>query len=305
MTTRRPAPPRRLRRKPVLYDLLIAPFLDFEFMRRALVGTFALSFGAAPIGVFLMLRRMSLIGDAMAHAILPGAAIGFMLAGLNLFAMAGGGLIAGVVIAVGAGLIARATELKEDAALAAFFLISLALGVTIVSLKGTNVDLLHFLFGSVLAVDDPTLLLIVSISSVSAILLALIWRPLVLECVDPGFLRSVSRAGGPTHIAFLLLVVMNLIGGFQALGTLLAVGIMMLPAVICRFWARDITRMIVIAIGCAAISGYAGLLLSFHASLPSGPAVILVAGSLYAVSVVFGPAGGLVWRLVPMRHLEA
>ena len=101
-----------------------------------------------------MLRRMSLIGDAMAHAILPGAAIGFLLAGLSLFAMAGGGLIAGFVIAVGAGLIARSTELKEDASLAAFFLISLALGVTIVSVKGSNVDLLHFLFGSVLAVDD-------------------------------------------------------------------------------------------------------------------------------------------------------
>ena len=289
----------------MLYDLLIAPFLEFEFMRRALVATFALAVGAAPIGVFLMLRRMSLIGDAMAHAILPGAAIGFIFAGLNLFAMAGGGLIAGFVIAVGAGLIARATELKEDASLAAFFLISLALGVTIVSLKGTNVDLLHFLFGSVLAVDDPTLLLIVSISSVSTILLALIWRPLVVECVDPGFLRSVSRAGGPTHITFLLLVVMNLIGGFQALGTLLAVGIMMLPAVISRFWARDISRMIVIAMGCAALSGYAGLLLSFHASLPSGPAVILVAGGLYVVSVIFGPVGGLIWRLVPMRHLEA
>jgi len=289
----------------MLYDLLIAPFLEFEFMRRALVATFALAVGAAPIGVFLMLRRMSLIGDAMAHAILPGAAIGFIFAGLNLFAMAGGGLIAGFVIAVGAGLIARATELKEDASLAAFFLISLALGVTIVSLKGTNVDLLHFLFGSVLAVDDPTLLLIVSISSVSTILLALIWRPLVVECVDPGFLRSVSRAGGPTHITFLLLVVMNLIGGFQALGTLLAVGIMMLPAVISRFWARDISRMIVIAMGCAALSGYAGLLLSFHASLPSGPAVILVAGGLYVVSVIFGPVGGLIWRLLPMRHLEA
>ena len=288
-----------------MYDLLIAPFHEFEFMRRALAGTFALAFGVGPIGVFLMLRRMSLIGDAMAHAILPGAAIGFLFAGLNLFAMAGGGLIAGFVITVGAGLIARATELKEDASLAAFFLVSLALGVTIVSLKGTNVDLLHFLFGSVLAVDDPTLFLIVSISSVSLVILALIWRPLVLECVDPGFLRSVSRTGGPTHIVFLLLVVMNLIGGFQALGTLLAVGIMMLPAVICRFWARDISRMIVIAIACAAVCGYAGLLLSFHASLPSGPAVILVSGGLYVLSVVFGPVGGLVWRLVPMRHLEA
>jgi zinc/manganese transport system permease protein len=289
----------------LMYTLLIAPFADYEFMRRALVGTFALALGAAPIGVFLMLRRMSLIGDALAHAILPGAAIGFLFAGLSLFAMAGGGLIAGFVVAVGAGLIARATDMKEDASLAAFFLISLALGVTIVSMRGTNVDLLHFLFGSVLAVDNPTLLLIVSIASVSLIVLALIWRPLVVECVDPGFLRSVSRAGGPAHIAFLALLVMNLVGGFQALGTLLAVGIMMLPAVTSRFWARDITMMIAIAVGCAAVSGYAGLLLSYHANLPSGPAVILVAGAIYAVSVIVGPVGGLLWLAMPRRHLEA
>src|SRR6186997_703572 len=289
----------------MLYDALIAPFIEFEFMRRALIGTFALSVGAGPIGVFLMLRRMSLIGDAMAHAILPGAAIGFMVAGLSLFAMAGGGLIAGLVVALGAGLIARSTQLKEDASLAAFFLISLALGVTIVSVKGTNVDLLHFLFGSVLAVDDPTLLLIVGITSVSLIVLALIWRPLVLECVDPGFLRSVSRAGGPAHIAFLALVVMNLVGGFQALGTLLAVGIMMLPAVIARFWARDITTMILIAVVSGAISGYAGLLVSFHTGAPSGPAIILVAGVLYAASVLFGRVGGLIHLLFPGRHLEA
>jgi len=288
-----------------MYDFLIAPFTEFEFMRRALVGTLALAFSAGPIGVFLMLRRMSLVGDAMAHAILPGAAVGFLIAGLSLPAMAGGGLIAGFVVAIGAGLIARSTEIKEDASLAALFLISLALGVTIVSVKGTNVDLLHFLFGSVLAVDDPALLLVVGIASVSLVVLALIWRPLVLECVDPGFLRSVSRAGGPVHMAFLALVVMNLVGGFQALGTLLAVGIMMLPAVSSRFWARDISGMIGIAIVCAAISGYAGLLLSYHSSLPSGPAIILVAGALYALSVALGPVGGLVWQTVSRRHLEA
>jgi zinc/manganese transport system permease protein len=289
----------------MLYATLIAPFADFEFMRRALVGTLALAFGAPPIGVFLMLRRMSLIGDAMAHAILPGAAVGFLLAGLSLFAIAGGGLVAGFLIAVGAGLIARLTPLKEDAALAAFFLVSLALGVTIVSVKGSNIDLMHFLFGSVLAVDDPTLALILGMTSVSLIVLALIWRPLVLECVDPGFLRAVSRAGGPVHIAFLALVVLNLVGGFQALGTLLAVGIMMVPAVTARFWARDITGMIGVAVASAAISGYVGLLVSYHANLPSGPAIILVAGALYALSVVAAPFGGLIWLVLPRRHLEA
>src|SRR4051794_7870086 len=288
-----------------MYDALIAPFFEFEFMRRALAGTTALALGAGPLGVFLMLRRMSLVGDAMAHAILPGAAIGFMFAGLNLFAMTAGGLIAGCVVALLTGLVARMTELKEDAALATFYLMSLALGVTIVSLKGTNIDLLHVLFGSVLALDDPTLLLIAMNATITLLVVALIYRPLVIECVDPGFLHSVSRSGGPAHFAFLALVVVNLVSGFHALGTLLAVGIMMLPAAIGRFWAHDITLMIVIAAVSGVFAGYAGLLLSFHGGLSSGPAIILVAGALYVVSILFGRVGGLVRQVLPRRHLEA
>lgn len=289
----------------MLYDFLIAPFADFAFMRRAMVGALALAIGAGPVGVFLMLRRMSLVGDAMAHAILPGAALGFLFTGLNLFAMTAGGLVAGFAVAFLAGLVARTTELKEDASLAAFYLLSLALGVTLVSMKGTNIDLLHVLFGTVLALDDETLLLLASIATLSMVLLALIYRPLVLECVDPGFLRSVSAAGGPAHIAFLALVVMNLVGGFHALGTLLAVGMMMLPAAIARFWARDITAMIVIAVAAGSFAGVAGLLLSFHASVPSGPAIILVCGALYVASLLFGRIGGWLPRAFPGRHLEA
>jgi zinc/manganese transport system permease protein len=288
-----------------MIDFFIAPFAEFGFMRRALVGTMALALGAGPIGVFLMLRRMSLVGDAMAHAILPGAALGFMVAGLNLFAMTAGGIVAGIVVAVLTGVVARMTGLKEDASLAAFYLLSLALGVTIVSLRGTNVDLLHVLFGTVLALDDPALYLIGGISSVTLIALAVIYRPLVLECVDPNFLRSVSRAGGPVHIAFLTLVVINLVAGFHALGTLLCVGLMMLPAATARFWARDITGMVVLAVAVGMLSGYAGLLVSFYAEVPSGPAIILVAGIAYLVSVLFGRVGGVVPQLFPGRHLEA
>ena len=288
-----------------MYDFLMAPFAEFEFMRRALAGTLALALGAGPIGVFLMLRRMSLVGDAMAHAILPGAAIGFLASGLNLFAMTAGGLIAGFVVAFLTGAVARMTELKEDAALATFYLLSLALGVTIVSLKGTNIDLLHVLFGSVLALDDQTLVLIAGNATLTLIVLALIYRPLVVECVDPGFMRSVSRAGGSAHLAFLALVVVNLVSGFHALGTLLAVGIMMLPAATGRFWARDITGMIVVATATGAISGYVGLLMSFHTGVPSGPAIILVAGTIYVLSLLFGRVGGLIRQAMPRRHLEA
>ena len=289
----------------MLYDALIAPFLEFEFMRRALAGVVALALGGAPIGVFLMLRRMSLVGDAMAHAILPGAAIGFLFSGLNLFAMTFGGLIAGFSVALLAGLVSRVTVIKEDASLAAFYLVSLAVGVTIVSMRGTNIDLLHVLFGNILALDDQTLLVIAFNATITLVVMAVIYRPLVIECVDPVFLRTVSRAGAPAHLAFLALVVVNLVNGFHALGTLLAVGLMILPAGIARFWSRDITGMMMISVASAMISGYFGLVLSFQTKVPSGPAIILVAAVLYVFSILFGTVSGLVRQLFPGRHLEA
>jgi zinc/manganese transport system permease protein len=289
----------------MIYDTLIAPFIEFEFMRRALAAVVALSLGAAPIGVFLMLRRMSLVGDAMAHAILPGAAVGFLLSGHNLFAMTAGGLIAGFAVALLAGVVSRTTDLKEDASLATFYLASLALGVTIVSVKGTNIDLLHVLFGNILAMDDQTLLVVAFNATLTLIVLAVIYRPLVIESVDPLFLRTVSRAGALAHLTFLALVVVNLVNGFQALGTLLAVGLMILPAGTARFWSRELTGMISIAVASAIISGYAGLVLSFQTRIPSGPAIILVSAALYIVSILFGNVRGVVRQLFPAPHLEA
>ena len=280
-----------------MIDLLFGPFVEFSFMRRALVGCFALSLSAPPIGVFLTLRRMSLMSDAMSHAVLPGAAIGFLVSGLSLPAMTVGGLAAGLLVALLSGFVTRSTVLKEDSSLAAFYLISLALGVMLVSLKGSSVDLLHILFGTVLALDDPALMLIGGIAAVTLVWLALAYRPLVIECVDPLFLRLSGRASAVTHLSFLGIVVLNLVGGFQALGTLLAVGVMLLPAVIARFWATTLSGLLPIAVGAALLSSYGGLLLSYHWELPSGPAIVLVAGVLYGLSILLGRQGGFVWRL--------
>ncbi len=288
----------------MLYDLVLAPFADFGFMRRALVGVIALALGAGPIGIFLMLRRMSLMGDAMAHAILPGAAIGYLLGGLSLGFMTAGGLVAGFAVALLAGALARVTVLREDATLASFYLLSLAGGVVLLSVKGSNLDLLHVLFGSVLALDDATLVLLVSASSISMIVLALIFRPLVLECVDPVFLASVNGHGGRVHLLFLGLLTLNLVAGFHALGTLLAVGLMMLPAVAARFWCRGIGMLIVTATGIGMLSGLIGILLSYHSGLPTGPSIILTAGVFYAGSILFGAQGGLLLSLFPRSHLR-
>ncbi|MGV8853819.1 MAG: zinc ABC transporter permease AztB [Devosia sp.] len=284
------------------YDLLLAPFMQFSFMTRALAGAAILSLSAGPVGVFLMLRRMSLTGDAMAHAILPGAAAGFLVSGLAILPMTLGGFAAGLVVAVLSGLVSRFTIQREDNSLAAFYLISLALGVMLVSLKGSNVDLMHVLFGTVLALNNDALLMIGAIVTISLIALALLWRPLVAECLDPTFLRSVSGAGQPVHLVFLALVVLNLVGGFQALGTLLAVGLMMLPAAAARFWVRSLEATCGLAIGIALVSSYFGLLASYHLSIASGPAIILVAGAIYIFSMLFGLRGLVTGNLRPSRH---
>ena len=287
-----------------MWELLFQPFADFGFMRRALLGCIAVSIGATPLGVFLMLRRMSLTGDAMAHAILPGAAIGYLMSGLSLGAMTAGGLIAGMAVALLSGYVTRITTLREDASLAAFYLISLALGVLIISTHGSNVDLMHVLFGSVLALDNAALILLCTIASISVLTLALFFRPLVLECADSQFLRSVSQLSAITHFIFLTMVVMNLVGGFHALGTLMAVGIMILPAASARFWTTRISGLISLAALIALLSSYIGLLLSYHYSLPSGPAIILVAGIFYFGSILFGLQGGIVQLSRAARAIE-
>ena len=288
-----------------MIDLLTGPFVEFSFMRRALVGCFALSLGAPPIGMFLMLRRMSLMGDAMSHAILPGVAIGYLIAGFSLSAMSAGGLIAGLSVAFLAGVVSRSTVLKEDASLAAFYLISLAAGVLIVSARGSNVDLMEVLFGTVLSLDNASLFLIGAIATISMTALAIIYRPLVMECVDAQFLRSVSRSGSAVHLSFLALVVLNLVGSFNALGTLMAVGIMLLPAAAVRFWAEEVFHLIVFAVIFALASCYIGLLLSYYLNMASGPTIVITSGAGYVISMLLGPRGGVVGRLLPLRHLDA
>jgi len=276
-----------------LYDLAFGPFAEFGFMRRALVGCLALALGSGPIGTFLVIRRMSLMGDALSHAVLPGAALGFILGGLSLPAMSLGGAGAGLAVAFLSGLVTRLTPLREDASFAAFYLISLALGVLLVSTHGSNVDLLHLLFGSILAIDDAALMLIGAIATLSLVSLAVIYRPLLVECFDPGFLHAVDGRGGLVHTIFLALVVLNLVSGFLALGTLMAVGLMMLPAAAARFWVRELWALGAGSSALALGSGFLGLLLSYHLDLPSGPSIVLVAGLAYFASVLFGPRDSL------------
>lgn len=281
-----------------------SPFAEYGFMRRALAGCLALSAGAAPLGTILLLRRMSLVGDAMSHAILPGAALGYLIFGLSLPAMSIGGLLAGLLVALLSGVVTRHTALREDASFAGFYLISLALGVLLISLRGSNVDLLHVLFGSVLALDDPTLLLTASIATASLLALALIYRPLIVECFDPGFLRLQGRQGELAHAVFMALLVLNLVGGFHSLGTLMSVAFVVLPAAAARFWVRGVGPQMAMAVVVAVLGSVIGLLVSFHVGIAASAAITLSLGSLYALSLSVGPLGSvLAHRRQAAQHI--
>jgi zinc/manganese transport system permease protein len=266
-------------------DILLEPFAAYGFMRSALVGIIAMALANGPIGVLLLARRMSLVGDVLSHAVMPGAALGFAFAGYSLLALSAGGVVTGLVVAVLSSALARLRSPQEEVSLVVFYLLSLAVGVLLVTWRGSNVDLMHVLFGTILAVDIPTLVLMALLASVSVLALAAAYRPLLLESVDPGFLQSVSGSGRVYRVVFLALVVLDLVAGFEAFGTLLAVGPLLLPAAAARCWSARLAPSIALSIGLGILSGYIGLLLSFFFNLPSGPTIVLIGGVVYLLSL--------------------
>jgi zinc/manganese transport system permease protein len=277
-------------------DLFISPFVDYGFMRRALAGCLALSLGCGPIGTFLVLRRMSLVGYALSHAVMPGAALGFIVGGLSLLALAIGGLVAGLAVALLAGLVSRLTSQGEDASFTVLYNTAIAVGVVLITAFAPSANLMGLLFGDILAIDDVSMLLIAGTATVTLIVLALIYRPLVVECFDPQYLRAIRGRGGLVQAIFLALTVLNLVSAFQGLGVLMAVGLLILPAVSARFWASDVAALCAVSTGIGLGSGYAGMVASFAFDQPSGPTIVLVAGLVYGVSVLFGRRNGLLVR---------
>lgn len=276
-----------------LNALFLQPFCDFIFLKRAFVACCLLILGSAPVGVLLVLRRMSLMGDALSHSVMPGVALGYLWGGVSIPLMGLGGFIASLLVAFFATYVTRQTQLKEDASFVSFYLIALALGTLLISLKGNAIDLSHILFGTILGIGPSSLLMVGGATTFTLLVLAFIYRPLVIECFDSVFLQSVGGKSKEVHALFMGLVVLNMVAAFQTMGTLMALGLMLLPAITARFWSQRLTHLFFIAILIAIGSAYGGLVLSFHLNVPSGPAIILVAGFFYIISMIAGPLGSL------------
>jgi len=270
-----------------MYALLVEPFATLAFMRGALVACMALALASGVIGTLLVLRRMSLDGDVLGHAVMPGAAVGYLYAGPSPTWLSIGGLVSGVAVAALAGLISRGRQ-RQEAGLVAFYLIALSLGVVLVAWRGSNVDVMRVLFGTVLAIDRPALFQIAGAASIVIIGAAVLYRALAVDAFDPVFLRAVG-ARAPYRALFQGLVVLTLVASFQAFGTLLAVGPLLLPAAAARCWPLGVVGLMALAIAFGLFASLGGLLLSYHANLPSGPAIVLTSALPFGISMLLAP----------------
>ena len=269
-----------------VYAFFIEPFVAYAFLRKALVGCCALSLSCGPLGCFMVLRRMSLVGDALSHGLLPGIAVAFLISGFSIMGLSIGGLIAGLLMAWGATLIQAKTRLSEDSTFAACFTLAMAFGLLILSIFGSHVDIMHILLGTVLAISRESLLWICVVSSVSLILVAFLYRPLVLRAFDLPFFESVGGQTQRLDFAFMALVTLNLVSAFQALGTLMALGLLLVPAITARLFCQQVWTLACTAVVLSLGASYFGLVIAYHAACPCGPAIILTAGVFYLVSLI-------------------
>ena len=273
-------------------------------LRSTLAGALSLAFGGAPLGVLLVARRMSLMGDGLSHALLPGVAIAFLIAGPNPTGLVIGALAAALIVAGAATLFSHGGRVPEDASFAVFYLSALAAGILLVG-RAAGAEAVHaLLFGDTHALDSSGLVLAAGAATLTLTALALFLRGFLAEGADPVFMRAAGGSGWALRLMLMALVALNLVAGFRAFGALMTVGLMMIPAVAARFWARGYVGQAAVAVLISALASGAGLVIAARAGLEPGAVMTLSAAALFLISAVFGPHRGLIANLPGRAHLE-
>lgn len=279
-----------------LHELLFAPF-DYEFMQRGLLSAMLLSLSGGLLGCVLVLRRLALLGDALAHSLLPGIGVAWLLFGASTTALFFGALVAGLLTAFGSALLSRLTRVKEDAAFGSLFIIFFGAGIALISKLPTRLNLSDFLFGNVLGVSPDDLGVAAAASGLTVAAFLTFRRSILLETFDPTFHRATGGRGGLVHLGILALTVLNLIAALQTMGIVLALGLFLLPAVSAYLWCDRFSRMLLLSVAIALAGSISGILLSYHVGLASGASIVMCLGVAFFVSALFSPSYGIVGRL--------
>lgn len=282
----------------MVIHILFDPFLNYGFMRRAIVSCCALSISMTPIGIFLMLRRMSFMGDALSHAILPGVALSYFFFGISFIMMSIGGFISGLIVAIFYNWIHENTSLYKDAILSGLYLGFLSFGVILVSMQESDMNLLNLLFGSILLINMYTVMCIGVISTITVFGMAFFYRALVIETFDSDFLKGNSIISSRViQFFFSLMVVLNLIASLRVTGTLMAVGLMILPGLSARCWVKSLVNMLLLSFCIALVCSWTGLLIAFYWLLPAGPMIVLCVSIILFISILFGKNEGILFYI--------
>lgn len=275
-----------------MMDWLLLP-LQQGFMQRGLVAAVMVAIVCSLVGTYVVLRGMSFIGDAMAHAILPGAAAAF-LSGGNIFV---GAFLAGLFVAFAIGLISRTARLREDAAIGVVFVGAFALGVLLIStVRGYTVDLAHILFGNVLGVSPEDLILIALVGGGVLLILFALRKELLLLSFDPAHGSTLGLPMEALNYGFLVLLALTIVIAMRTVGNILSVAMLITPAATAYLLTDRLRRMLLIAAGVGTASALVGLYLSYYLNVASGAAIVVTATACFLIALLFSPRGGLLAR---------
>lgn len=273
--------------------------LTYGFMQRGMAASVMVGVLCAVVGCYVVLRSMTFLGDALAHAILPGVAIAYLLKG-NLMV---GALIAAIIVALGIGFFTRQGTIKEDTAIGILFAAALSLGVALMStVKTYSVDLTHIMFGDVLAVGESDLLLIAGLGIVVLAVIMALYKELLVMSFDMVLAATLRLPAELLRNLMLILIALTIVVSLQTVGVGLVAAMLVTPAATAYLLTKRLPMMMLLAAGVGALSGLAGLYLSFYANIASGAAVVLVATALFLVAFLFAPRRGIVWQSLRERR---
>jgi ABC-type Mn2+/Zn2+ transport system permease subunit/Mn-dependent DtxR family transcriptional regulator len=269
--------------------------LQYAFMQRALIAAVLVGVVCGTLGCYIVLRRMALIGDALAHSVLPGVAIAFIV-GADFFI---GAAAAGIVTAGVIGWVTSSSRVKEDAAIGVVFTGAFALGIVLITLiQSKSVDLFHMLFGNVLGVEDRDLYITAGITAGVLLTLLLLYKEMLVHAFDPIFAAAIGLPARALHYLLMLLLSLTVVAALQTVGLVLVVAMLITPASTAYLLTDRFARMLGISAGIGVLSSLIGLFGSYHYNVSSGAAIVLVATLFFFVAILFAPERGVVVRRV-------
>jgi len=281
-----------------LLQWITAP-LDYPFMVRGLLAAITVGVVCASVGTYVVLRGMAFFGDALAHAILPGLAVGYLIGGGAQGPLFWWGMLTALLTSIGIGVLTRGRQLKEDTAIGVFFAGMFALGIALIStVRSYTVDLTHFLFGNVLAVAPDDLWLTAGFGGLVILAVLAFYKEFLVLSFDPLLASTLRLPASLLHYFLLVLIAVTIVVSLQTVGVALMVAMLVTPAATAFLLARRLPWMMLTGAGIGAASAVSGLYLSYYANVASGAAIVLVCTALFVLAFLFAPERGIVWQYI-------